>query len=99
VVAVVLVETSALTEALVVLVAVVPVGQAVMVQVGREVQVLQAKALVEEQVVTAEVVVQHVEVAVLVAEQVVLETSGQLMLLLLDLQEESVLHLTFLVLA
>jgi hypothetical protein len=38
-------------------------------------------------------------VAQLLAEQVVLETSGQLMLLLLDLQEESVLHLTFLVLA
>jgi hypothetical protein len=73
--------------------------QAVMVQVGREVQVLQAKALVEEQVVTAEVVVQHVEVAVQAVAQVVLETSGQLMLLLLDLQEESVLHLTFLVLA
>jgi hypothetical protein len=99
VVALVLVETSALTEALVVLVAVVLVGQAVMVQVGREVQVLQAKALVEEQVVTAEVVVQHVEVAVQAVAQVVLETSGQLMLLLLDLQEESVLHLTFLVLA
>ena len=73
--------------------------QAVVVRVGREVQVLQVKALVEEQVVTAAVALQHVEVVVQAEAQVVLETSGQLMVLLLYLQEESVLHPTFLVLA
>ena len=82
-----------------VLVAAEQAEQAVVVQVGREVQVLQVKALVEEQVVTAAVALQHVEVVVQAEAQAVLETSGQLMVLLLDLQEESVLHLTFLVLA
>jgi hypothetical protein len=99
VVVLVLVETSAPREALAVQAEVALVDQVAEVQAGQEDQVLEGKVTTEELAQMVQQVLQHVEVVARAEEQVVLETLGQAMVLSLYLQEELVLHLTFLVLA
>jgi len=99
VVVLVLVETSAPREALAVQVVVAQVDQVAEVQAAQEDQVLEGKVITEELARLVQQVLQHVEVVARAEEQVVLETLDQAMVLSLYLQEELVLHLTFLVLA